>query len=106
MTIFLAGREAVANALTWTLYLLSQNNKEGDRLYEEIDSVPGHDLYPTAADIPKLEYTEKVFAESMRLYPPVWVLGRVRAIISILVVSQCRIIYDAKGHSDLANRFA
>ena len=76
MTIFLAGHETVANALTWTFYLLSQNNKEEHKLHEEVDSVLGQDLSPTAADIPKLEYTEKVFTESMRLYPPAWAMGR------------------------------
>jgi cytochrome P450 len=76
MTIFLAGHETVANALTWTFYLLSQNNKEEHKLHEEVDSVLGHDLSPTAADMPKLEYTEKVFTESMRLYPPAWAMGR------------------------------
>ena len=45
-------------------------------LHEEVDSVLGQDLPPTFADIPKLEYTEKVFAESMRLYPPAWAVGR------------------------------
>jgi cytochrome P450 len=76
MTIFLAGHETVANALTWTFYLLSQNNKEERKLHEEVDSVLGHDLFPTPANIPKLEYTEKVFTESMRLYPPAWAIGR------------------------------
>ncbi|MGB6590144.1 MAG: cytochrome P450 [Candidatus Nitrosopolaris sp.] len=76
MTIFLAGHETVANALTWTFYLLSQNNKEERKLHEEVDSVLGHDLFPTAANILKLEYTEKVFTESMRLYPPAWAVGR------------------------------
>jgi cytochrome P450 len=74
MTIFLAGHETVANALTWTFYLLSQNKREEHKLHEEVDSVLG--LSPTAEDIPKLEYTEKVFAESMRLYPPAWAVGR------------------------------
>ena len=72
MTIFLAGHETVANALTWTFYLLSQNNKEERKLHEEVDSVLGHDLFPTVANILKLEYTEKVFTESMRLYPLAW----------------------------------
>jgi len=76
MTIFLAGHETVANALTWTFYLLSQNCREEHKLHEEVDAVLGHDLSPTAADIPRLEYTKKVFAESMRLYPPAWALGR------------------------------
>ena len=76
MTIFLAGHETVANALTWTFYLLSQNNREEEMLHEEVDSFLGQDLTPTFADIPKLEYTQKVFAESMRLYPPAWAVGR------------------------------
>ncbi len=77
MTIFLAGHETVANALTWTFYLLSQNPKEEKMLHEELDSVL-HDenAAPSAQDISKLEYTQRVFAESMRLYPPAWAIGR------------------------------
>jgi len=75
MTIFLAGHETTANALTWTWYLLSQNPEAEARLHEEIDRVlagrvPGFD------DVAKLKYTEMVLAESMRLYPPAWALGR------------------------------
>lgn len=94
MTIFLAGHETTANALTWTFYLLSQHPDVERRLYEEICSVLGdknnddnEDLnrskdctatlrLPTIEDIPKMEFTEKVFRESMRLYPPAWTLGR------------------------------
>jgi cytochrome P450 len=76
MTIFLAGHETVANALTWTFYLLSLNNREEKKLHDEVDCILGNDAIPTAADIPKLEYTEKVFTESMRLYPPAWAVGR------------------------------
>jgi cytochrome P450 len=76
MTIFLAGHETVANALTWTFYLLSQNNREEEMLHEEVDSVLGQDVPPSFADISRLEYIEKVFAESMRLYPPAWAIGR------------------------------
>jgi cytochrome P450 len=76
MTIFLAGHETVANALTWTFYLLSQNKREEGKLQDEVDSILDNDGVPTAADICKLEYTEKVFAESMRLYPPAWAVGR------------------------------
>ena len=75
LTLFLAGHETTANALTWTWYLLSQNPDCEARLHEEIDRVlegrpPGFD------DLPNLRYTEMVFAESMRLYPPAWLLGR------------------------------
>jgi cytochrome P450 len=82
MTIFLAGHETTANALTWTLYLLSQNPLVESKLYEELCSVLGDskasktNRIPTVEDVPKLEYTEKVFRESMRLYPPAWTIGR------------------------------
>ena len=78
MTIFLAGHETVANALTWTFYLLSQNPKEENILHEEVDSVldDNDHTVPTVKDISKLEYTERVFAESMRIYPPAWAIGR------------------------------
>ena len=89
MTIFLAGHETTANALTWTFYLLSQNPAVEAKLYEEICSVLDNNndnknysnnntkkRVPTIKDVPKLEYTEKVFRESMRLYPPAWTLGR------------------------------
>jgi len=76
LTIFLAGYETVANALTWTWYLLSQNPEAEARLHAEIDAVLGRERLPTLADIPRLSYTEMVFAESMRLYPPAWAMGR------------------------------
>ena len=93
MTIFLAGHETTANALTWTFYLLSEYPSVEAKLYEELKSVLGNgngkgnggskqeanglDLrIPTVDDIPNLEYTEKIVRESMRLYPPAWTLGR------------------------------
>jgi cytochrome P450 len=76
MTIFLAGHETVANALTWTFYLLSQNPKEEKMLHNEVDSVLHGNNVATIKDISKLGYTQRVFAESMRLYPPAWATGR------------------------------
>jgi len=79
LTIFLAGYETTANALTWTWYLLSQNHEAEARLHAEIDNVLGTETthrLPTLADYPNLRYTEQVFAESMRLYPPAWAMGR------------------------------
>jgi cytochrome P450 len=83
MTIFIAGHETTANALTWTFYLLSQNQDVERKLHDEINSVLGDssdnsvgNRIPSANDIPKLQYTEKVLRESMRLYPPVWTIGR------------------------------
>jgi cytochrome P450 len=75
LTLFLAGHETTANALTWTWYLLSQNPEVEAKFHEEIDTMLGGRL-PTFADVPNLRYTEKVFAEAMRLYPPAWTLGR------------------------------
>ncbi|MGB6304713.1 MAG: cytochrome P450 [Acidobacteriaceae bacterium] len=75
ITIFLAGYETVANALTWTWYLLSENPAAAARMHNEIDEVLQGRL-PTLEDIPQLRYTEMVFAESMRLYPPAWAMGR------------------------------
>jgi cytochrome P450 len=75
LTIFLAGYETVANGLTWTWYLLSQNPDIEAKLHAELDAVLGKRL-PTFADYPALRYTEQVFAESMRLYPPAWAMGR------------------------------
>ncbi len=79
LTIFLAGYETVANALTWTWYLLSQNPKAADKMYAEVAEVLGSGSTArtaTVSDFPRLPYTEKVFAESMRLYPPAWAMGR------------------------------
>jgi cytochrome P450 len=79
LTIFLAGYETVANGLAWTWYLLSQNPAIESRLHEELDAVlgvGGQRRLPTLADYPALRYTEQVFAESMRLYPPAWAMGR------------------------------
>ncbi len=75
LTIFLAGYETVANALTWTWYLLSQNPAAAARMYAEVDAVLG-DRTATLADLPNLKYVEMVFAESMRLFPPAWAMGR------------------------------
>ena len=79
LTIFLAGYETVANGLTWTWYLLSQNPAAEAKLHAELDAVLGTGTgrrLPTISDMPRLRYTEMVFAESMRLYPPAWVMGR------------------------------
>jgi len=75
MTIFLAGHETTANALTWTWYLLSQHPDVEARFHAEIDLVLGGRL-PTADDLVALPYARMVLAESMRLYPPAWIVGR------------------------------
>lgn len=75
LTLFLAGHETTAIGMTWTWYLLARNPACEIRLHQEIDSVL-EDRTPTFDDIPRLKYTEQIIAESMRLYPPVWNIGR------------------------------
>jgi len=75
MTILLAGHETTANALTWTLYLLSQHPAAAERLREELDQVLG-DRAPSPGDYSRLTYTRRVVTESMRLFPPAWIIGR------------------------------
>jgi cytochrome P450 len=75
LTIFLAGHETTANALTWTWMLLAQNPDIEAKFHAELDEVLGGRT-PTPEDYPKLKYTEQILAESMRLFPPAWVLGR------------------------------
>src|ERR1700735_3125158 len=75
ITIFLAGYETVANALSWTWYLLSQNPDCETKFHAELDSVLQGRL-PGIEAVSRLRYTENVMAESLRLYPPAWAMGR------------------------------
>ena len=75
LTLFLAGHETTANALAWTWYLLAQNPDVEAKLHAEIASVLQGRL-PTVDDVAQLKYTEHVIAESLRLYPPAWAVGR------------------------------
>jgi cytochrome P450 len=75
LTLFIAGHETTANAMTWTWYLLSQNPEVEAKLHDELDTVLNGRL-PTFEDVAKLPYCEMILAESMRLYPPAWTLGR------------------------------
>ncbi len=112
LTLFLAGHETTANAMTWTWYLLSQNPDVEKKLHEELDRVlagrnatveeradtgrnatvkeRAHEngdegtlvhthvsaRLPTIDDLPNLKYTESILAESIRLFPPAWAIGR------------------------------
>ncbi|HEY7169498.1 MAG TPA: cytochrome P450 [Vicinamibacterales bacterium] len=110
MTIFLAGHETTANALSWMWYLLGGAPDVEARMHEEIDRVLGGRL-PTLGDIPNLPYVEKVVTETMRLYPPAWIIGR-RAIDaypvdgyviparSVLVISPYILQRDARFFPD------
>jgi cytochrome P450 len=83
MTIFLAGHETSANAMAWSLYLLSQHPEVEAEFHNELDQVlSGYP--PRLDDVPKLDLVARIFAETLRLYPPLWAIGR-RAI------QECRI---------------
>lgn len=81
MTMFVAGHDTTANALTWTLYLLSQHPEEQALVEAEVDGVL-QGKPASIQDASRLARTVAVFRESLRLYPPVWILGR-RALRSI-----------------------
>jgi cytochrome P450 len=76
MTLFLAGHETTANALSWAFHLLGQNPEVERALHSELETVLGGGARPTAADVARLPLATAVFAEALRLYPPAWVLGR------------------------------
>jgi cytochrome P450 len=75
LTLLIAGHETTANALIWSWYLLSQNPEAEAKLHAELAEVLGGRL-PQFEDVPQLPYTTGVFAESLRLYPPAWAIGR------------------------------
>lgn len=75
LTILLAGHETTANALAWSWYLLSQHPNAEARLHAEVDTALDGRL-PGMEDVARLPYTRMVLSESMRLYPPAWVIAR------------------------------
>jgi len=75
LTFFLAGQETTALALTWTWYAIARNPQVEATLHDELGRVLGGHT-PTAADMPALDYTNRVFSEALRLYPPAYLLTR------------------------------
>ena len=75
LTLFLAGHETTANALTWTWFLLSRHPEVEAKLWNELDRVL-EGRAPEPADLAKLPYTEMVIRESLRLYPPAAAVAR------------------------------
>lgn len=73
--LLLAGYETTANALTWTHYLLSQNLWAAERLRSEVRQELGGRA-PTYTDLARLPYLRQVLDESLRLFPPAWIIGR------------------------------
>lgn len=75
LIIFLAGHETTANALAWTWYLLARHPEVEARLHAELDRVLAG-RPPTLDDVAALTYTRCVIEESIRLYPPAYVIDR------------------------------
>jgi cytochrome P450 len=76
ITLLLAGHETTASTLSWAFHLVSQNPDVGEQLRAEAVRVLG-DRNPVYEDLHQLTYTSMVVEETMRLYPPVWMLSRI-----------------------------
>ena len=110
LTLFLTAFDTTSTALTWTWYLLSQNPEVEAELHEELDHVLQGRL-PTAEDIPHLKYTRMVLGESLRIYPPSYVIPRQavqdftidKYIVpggTIILMSPYLIHHDSRFHPD------
>ena len=75
ITLFAAGHETTAMALTWTWYLLAAHPDVQARFHAELDATLDGRT-PTPEDLPNLAFTNRILTESMRLYPPIWSTGR------------------------------
>ncbi|MGZ3710037.1 MAG: cytochrome P450 [Bdellovibrionota bacterium] len=75
VTSLIAGYETTAISLAWTWYFLSLNPELRKRMEKEVEDALG-DRHPSFADLDQLTYTRRVYEESLRLYPPPWVLPR------------------------------
>ena len=75
MTIFIAGHETTASALTFAWLLLSKHPEKQQKFHEELDRVLGGKT-PQMEHVPQLEYTLQIINEAMRLYPPAWIVAR------------------------------
>ncbi len=75
ISFMLTGYETTANALCWLWYLLAKNPEARDRMVAEVDAVLG-DRVVTLEDVPELKWTTACLEESMRIFPPVWMIAR------------------------------
>jgi cytochrome P450 len=74
MTIFIAGHESSANVLSWALYAIAENQEVQQKLKVEINQIDWSKF--NYANLHQLEYCTQVLNETMRLYPPLWHIGR------------------------------
>lgn len=110
ITLFLTAFDPSSAALTWTWYLLSQHPAAEAELHAELDRVLNGRL-PTVDDIPELKYTRMVFGESLRMYPPSYIIPRqaledfqignyILPRGTIILMSPYLIHHDARFHAD------
>jgi len=110
LTLFLTAFDTTSTALTWTWYLLSQNPEAEEELHHELDHVLKGRL-ARAEDLAQLKFTRMVFGESMRLYPPSYVIPRQtlkdfpidKYIVpagTIILMSPYLIHHDSRFHPD------
>jgi len=110
LTVMLAGHETTANALSFAMWLMARHPEVQEAIRDEARAVLG-DRAPVAADYARLKYTTQVFAETMRLYPPVWVTARTCeepyeiagyriAKGSVVIAPQFVVHRDARWYSD------
>ena len=76
MIFLFAAHDTTSTALTWSLAYLATNQEIQDKLQKELDSVLEGGRLPTGDDLPKLQYAEKIFKETLRIRPSVWALSR------------------------------
>jgi cytochrome P450 len=75
MQLLVAGHETSSNSLSWLMYLLCSRPDCLERIRQEFDAVLGDRLL-THGDVPKLEFSTQLIHESLRLYPPFWMIDR------------------------------
>ena len=78
-TMIMSGLEPMADALTWTFYLLALQIDSAQKVFREIDVIMRAQGSISPDDLPKLQFTEAAIKEALRLYPPAWMTGRIAA---------------------------
>ncbi|WP_338874972.1 cytochrome P450 [Spirosoma sp. SC4-14] len=76
VTLFTAGHETTATSMAWTLHLLAQHPEVLARIKAEIQATLGQRKRPSADDLRAMPYLSRVVNESLRLYPPAWIMSR------------------------------
>jgi len=104
-TLFLAGHETTALALSWTWWLLAQNPEAKRRLHDELKHVLNGRI-PTLADLSPLHFTERVVKEPLRVMPPAWAIQRA-AVDDVEIIGSSGARYQVpKGRDVLMSPYA